>query len=249
MKSLHGKLLAHLNSQPGWLTQPVYAHGLRPAPLAVAISFETGSGAVSVVQHLARYLESRAPAQGEPWRVFDKNLISQVLEDHHWPVRLAKFLPEDTHNPVDDLMDELLGLHPPASLVVQQSIETVHRLSREGHVILAGWGVNAITAGLPNVFQVRLVGSLEKRVARIEEREGLSRKEARAFIQRSDRGRARYLRKYFHRQVSDVLLYDLVLNTDRFSEIEVAHLIGDTALTRHDGVALTPTVPVIERIL
>jgi hypothetical protein len=164
--------------------------------------------------------------------VFDRNLMAKVLEDHHLPARLVKFLPEDARNAVDDVLDELLGLHPPAWIIAHQSIETILNLVRAGNVILVGWGANAVASKLPNVFHVRLVASLERRIARIQARERLDRKDALAFIERSDRGRARYVRRYFHREVADVLLYGLVINTDHFSDAEVVRLVGDAVLNR-----------------
>lgn len=249
MKTLNGKRLADFNSRPKCFDQPVEVYGHEGARLALAISSETGAGGVPVAEQLAVYLEERAPTRDLPWRMFNKNLMLRVLEDHHLPARVAKFLGEDTHNPVDEFMDELLGLHPPTSVVVQRSIETVRKLALQGNVIFVGWGVNVITAPLGNVFHVRLIGSREKRIARIQERERLDRKLAIAFIERSDRGRERYVARYFHRQISDALLYDLVLNTDRFSEIELAHLIGDSALTRTLSLPPVRTVPVADRII
>jgi cytidylate kinase len=211
----------------------------------VAISPQTGSGALQIAERLAEYLQARAPHAESPWRVFDRNLMAKVLEDHHHPTRLVEFLPEDAHNPVDDMLHELLGLHPPSWVIVQQSIETILDLVRAGNVILMGWGVNAVTRKLPNVFHVRLVGSLERRIARIQAREHLSRHEALLLIQRSDRGRERYVKRHFHHELSDVLLYGLTINTDHFSDAEVARLIGDAVMNRHRsttaGARILPT--------
>lgn len=82
---------------------------------------------------------------------------------------------------------------------------------------------NGITSRLPNVLRVRLVGSLEQRLARIH----LNRVEALEFTRRTDRGRARDVRKYFHRDIADALHYDLTINTDRPAEDEVVRLIGE----------------------
>jgi len=150
---------------------------------------------------------------------------------------MARFLPEDAHNPVDDVVHELLGLHPPSWLIVQQSIETILNLVRSGNVIIVGWGANAVTRRLPNVFQLRLVGSLERRAARIEAREHLSRTEARAAIERSDRARARYVRRYFQQDVANDLQYALVINTDHFAEGEAARLICEAVLNRRSALA------------
>jgi hypothetical protein len=170
--------------------------------------------------------------------VFDHNLMAKVLEDHHLPARLVKFLPEDAHSAVDDVLDELLGLHPPGWMIAHQSIETILNLVRAGNVILVGWGANAVTSELPNVLHVRLVASLERRIARIQTREHLGRDEALAFIECTDRGRARYVKRYFSREVADVLLYGLVVNTDHFSDVEIVRLVGDAVLNRQRSLRL-----------
>ena len=66
---------------------------------------------------------------------------------------------------VADALEELLGLHPSSWTLIQQTAETIWRLAQMGHVILVGRGANLITAKLASVFHVRLIGSLEKRVA------------------------------------------------------------------------------------
>jgi cytidylate kinase len=232
MRNGFGRHLAHINSRPRHSDQGLRVSPAQPERLAVAISPQTGSGAHHVAEELAEYLQAHTPASEPTWRVFDRDLITKVLEDHHLPARLAKFLPEDAYNTLDDMLDELLGLHPPSWLIVQQSIETILNLVRAGNVILVGWGVNAVTSKLTNVFHVRLVASLERRVARIQAREHLGHKEALAFIERADRGRARYMKRFFHQDIADVLLYGLLVNTDRFSDAEVVRLIGDAVLNR-----------------
>jgi CMP/dCMP kinase len=227
-----GRHLAHINSNPRHSGRTLQGTRLELERLAVAISAQTGSGAHQVANGLAEYLQERA-LPGEPmWRVFDRKLMEKVLEDHHLPTRLAKFLPEDSHNAVNEVLDEVLGLHPPTWIIVEQSIETILNLVRGGNVILVGWGVNAVTQKLHNVFHVRLVASLERRIARIQAQEHMERNQARAYIERSDRGRARYVKRYFDREVADVLQYGLIVNTDHFWEPEVLRLIGEAVLHR-----------------
>jgi len=225
-----GRRLVYLNSHP-W---QYGLQGRQPEPkrLAVAICSQTGSGALGIAEKLAGHLQTTGAATNPPWQVFAKGLMAKVLEDHHLPTRLAKFLPEDARGEVDEVLDELLGLHPPSWVVVEQTVETILNLAQTGNVILVGWGACAVTAHLPYVFHVRLVSSLERRIARIQARENLSRKAAEAFIERSDRGRARYLRKHFRQEISNVLLYGLTVNTDRFSDAEVIQLIGNAVLQR-----------------
>ena len=49
---------------------------------------------------------------------------------------------------------------------------------------------------------------------------------------REDRGRERYLKRYFKRDVNDPLLYHLTINTDPLSEDEVVRLMGEVILDR-----------------
>jgi cytidylate kinase len=222
--------LVYRLSQPAYADPSLWDHPPKPECLAVAISAQAGSGALDIAQRLSAYLQAMVPSRDRPWRVFDKSLMAKVLEDHHLPSRLVDFLPEDASSLVEDAVEELLGLHPPSWVIVQHSIKTVLTLVRAGNVILVGWGVNAITANLPNVLHVRLVGSLERRTARVQKRDHVSREEALMLISRLDRGRERYVKRHFGQHPSDALLYHLAINTDRFTEDEVARLIASTAI-------------------
>lgn len=198
---------------------------------AVTISRQTGCGALIVGQKLAEYLQARAPGLERPWMVFDRDLVEKVLEDHHLPKRLAQFMREDRVSEISDTLEDLFGVHPPSWTLVRQTAETVLHLAELGNVILIGRGANVITGKLDSVFHVRLVGSLEKRLERIQQFEHLDRKTALDFIHREDRGRARYLKKHFHKDIADLLLYHLTLNTDLVSCEQAAKIIGDAALS------------------
>jgi hypothetical protein len=185
-----------------------------------------------IAEELASYLQEHGPKTRRPWTVFDKNLVEQVLEDHNLPREIARYLPEDKISQLNDMVEELLGLHPPSWTLLRQTTETVLRLAQLGNVILVGRGANVITGRLENVFHVRLVGSVEQRVQLVEEYYQLSRKAALQFLQKEDRGRQRYLKRYFGKNVDDPLLYHMTLNTDRISYQDATRLIGDAVLRK-----------------
>jgi cytidylate kinase len=194
---------------------------------AITISREAGCGASIVAEKLIEYLQEKGGASAVPWSVFDRNLVEKVLEDHHLPKRLARFMPEDRITELADIMDELFGLHPPSWLFVRQTAETIFQLAQLGHVILIGRGGNLVTRNLPYAFHVRLVGSLRKRMERVQQFYYLQEKEALTFIRLTDRGRQRYIRKYFGKDINDPLNYHLVINTDLVAVEESARIIGD----------------------
>ena len=65
-------LLAHAVTAP--------ADEPQPAPRAVTISRETGAGAITIGELVARTLQERGIGDPRrPWAVFDRNLVKQVL--------------------------------------------------------------------------------------------------------------------------------------------------------------------------
>jgi cytidylate kinase len=194
---------------------------------AVTISRQAGAGAHVVAQKLGEYLETHSSR----WAVFDRNLVEKVLEDHHLPTRLAKFMPEDRVSNIQDTMDELFGLHPPTSTLVQKISETILHLAELGNVILIGRGANVVTGKFDNIFHVRLVGSLEKRAAYLQKEKQLEGKAALKFLHDEDRGRRRYLKRYFQQDIDNPLLYHMVLNTDLVGYDGAAQIIGNVLLS------------------
>jgi len=201
---------------------------------AVTISRQAGCGALVVAEKLIKLLQAHSPKGVPPWTVFDRNLMDKVLEDHHLPARLAQFLPEDRASQLQDIMDDLFGWRPASGTVVQHTAETILHLAEMGRVILIGRGANVVTAKLPNVFHVRLVAPLEKRIEHAHEYYNMSKKAAHDFILREDGGRRRYLSKYFKARIDDPLLYHLIINTGLVSYDEAARMIAE-AVVNHSS--------------
>ncbi len=197
---------------------------------AVTISRQAGSGAHTVAEKLAALLQVHTPKDACPWTVFDRNLVEKVLEEHNLPERIGRFMPEDRISAISDTMEELFDLHPPSWLLVRKFSETVLHLAELGNVILIGRGAHVITAKLGFVVHVRLVAPLEKRLQHVQELEHLSRDAALDYIRQEDRGRRRYLQRYFKADIEDSLLYHLVINTGQVSYGQAARLIADTVL-------------------
>ena len=223
----YDKCLSFINCQLKPVGKPVEPE-IKPA---VTISRLTGAGGRTVAGKLADYLQTRIPAHC-PWTVFDKNLMAKVLEDHHLSQQVAKYEPEN-HKPfLRDVMEELLGLHPSSWTMVHQTAETIWQLANMGYVILVGRGATVVTATLKNVFHVRLVGSQERRLERVRDVYHLDPEAALEFVKTEDKGRRRYLKEHYQKDVDDPLLYDLVINTDRISYDEAARMIGDAVVNR-----------------
>ena len=220
------KCLSHITGHTAAVVENLSS--VRPS---ITISRMCGAGGRTVASQLAEYLQSRHPA-GRAWTIFDKKLIEMVLEEHHLSKRIAEFLPEGHKSLVAEMIEKMRGLHPPTSTLVEQTAETIWQLAAGGHVILVGRAANLITERLDNVFHVRLVGSLEKRIRQVEQVYEMGRNDARKFVQAQDADKRRYMQEYFGRDIDDALHYHLIINTDEISYEHTAQLIGD-AVIRH----------------
>jgi cytidylate kinase len=214
-------------------TRRVEAH-----PGVVTISRQAGSGAHVVAQHLVERLQARASHPSVPWKIFDHDLVERVIEEHDLPERMAKFMPEDRISAMSDTLDELFGLRPSSWSLVRQTAETILHLAELGDAVIIGRAGNLITRHIAGALHIRLVGSLEKRIAHVEGYLGLDHLAASEYVRTQDLGRKRYVETYYSKDIDDPLLYDLMINTDRVSYGEAARIIAEA------GAARWETIPV-----
>lgn len=203
-----------------------------PAPRldpTISFSYQTGTGLRQIAQDLAGTLQKTERNGNPPWTIYDQQIVEKALQENLWPAELVGRITEDKRLFLDELVDDVLGLRPPSWVIVPQLAETILRLAVAGHAILVGHGVTMVTAKLPNVFHVRLTGSLPRRIERVQRIRSLTPEKAARFIREKDRGRKRYVKAHFHARLDEEMHYDLVLNTDRISSRDAAATIAEGA--------------------
>ena len=215
---------------------PTFSLDGAPRPF-LTLSRETCAGATSLGQNLLPLLDENIGEEDRSWMFLDKDLINQALSMHHLPQYLAEYLPEDRLSEVKGLIGEMVGLHPPIWELEHQVAEAILKLAKLGCVILAGRAAHLITRNLPYGLHVRLVASLESRIARARQLQPCSRAEAEAFIRESDSARQRFVQTNFSADINDPHTYDLVINTDRISSASAAHLVLRALLERVAALA------------
>jgi hypothetical protein len=178
---------------------------------------------------VAAQLQAREPKGSAPWAVFDRQLLERALQEHHLPESLAEFITEEHHSVIRSLMDELLGIIPPPWEIVPKIAETVLHLAVAGHVVLVGHGASYITARLPRVFRVRLIGPLPRRTESLQAARNLTSEQAAEAIAKEDHSRARFVKANFNVDVDYSQLYHLVLNTDALADPDAAQVITEAA--------------------
>jgi cytidylate kinase len=215
----------------GHRTAKAPAGAAKAAP-TVTMSREAGAGGLPIAEQLVEYLQRHWPGPAGPWTVFHRNLVQKVIDDHKLSERLIEYMPEDKVSAIEDALQELFGLHPPAETLVQRVTETILRLAELGNTIIVGRAANVITAHMPNTFHIRLVGSLEVRVKRVQEHFQFSPAQAAARVREEDTARRRYVKKYFKKDIDDPLLYHLILNTDDFTYEQATDIIGHALIRK-----------------
>lgn len=197
----------------------------------VTLSRQAGAGAETVAHLLSEKLNADLATGAQPWMVFDKNLITKVLEDADLPQEIAKLVLEDKDTTVQALLGEVLGLHPSMWTIFHHTSDTILKLARIGRCIIVGRGAEIITARLKCGIHVRLVAPESTRLAHLEKHFQWDAKAAAKYLHEHDEGRRRYVKSNFQRDIDDPTLYHATLNTgllsfDRSADL-VARLVMD----------------------
>ncbi len=109
-------------------------------------------------------------------------------------------------------------------------------LASRGNVVIIGRGAQIVLWGFPGVFSARVVAPFETRVARIQERLGVSSARAEDYVRKYDRERRSLFQSIFMVDLDDWALYNVIFNTQRYTARGAA-----TALV--EAVRQMPSVP------
>jgi cytidylate kinase len=205
---------------------------MNPGP-CITISRETGIGAEKICELLIEYLLRYSNSFYNNWAYFDKNLIEKVITDHDLPGHFREFLENERSSSIDSMFGEILKIHPSNLQLLHKTSQTILRLARFGNVIIIGRAANIITAELKNAFHVRLVAPVKFRIHNAQLLYKVDKKSASHFIEREDKARKEFHKKYFHKDIDDPKNYHLVLNTYLMSFEEVAETIGSIIIKKY----------------
>jgi cytidylate kinase len=231
MTNIHRMIESRVSS---WFKQLDESAGMKHRPREnkpyVTISRQSGAYGTTIAEMLAEYLSKRERRRDAVWAIFDKELIKKVIEDNKFPGKYEQYFNEYAMPAIQDIMEDLLRVHPPHETLVRKMSETILKLSSIGYVIILGSGGNIITKKVPNGIHVRLICSLEKRISHMKEYLGISEKETRDYVIKEDRSRDDYIKKYFHKNIDDASLYDVVINMDTVPLDDAVRIIGEMVL-------------------
>jgi cytidylate kinase len=96
---------------------------------------------------------------------------------------------------------------------------------RGGNVVYSGLAGHLLLGRGPHVLRTRLIAPMEFRVAMVEEKRQLSRKDAVEYIEHMDNDRQKWTRFLYSVDWTDASLYDLVLNLELMTLVEASDMV------------------------
>lgn len=184
----------------------------------ITISREFGSGGRDLAQLLGTRLG---------WRVLDRELVQHVAERLKLDPRTVANMDEHPPGMLARMSSALLITHPESPI----SLETSDVLSPDAvadatraamleaaqspPVIIVGHGSQCLFRDRAGTMHIRLVAPIDSRVQRICSRQPCEPTTAAAQVRRIDSDRYAYVRRYYHNDWRDPMLYDLEINTGK----------------------------------
>ena len=204
----------------------------RPAPPQpfVTISRQPGAGGRTLARALVGRLDRSDPAD-RPWTIWDRELVEKVAQEEHIPVSLVETL--DAEGRPRSLFGDFLASFSAKNDAVDLDEFQVYRrvaraaraLARAGRAVIVGRGGVYATSDLPGGVHVRLVAPLQDRITHMARVLNTSEEEAAREVDRLDRYRETFHRRYWHDKALLPEIFTLTLNTSRVSDEEMVNCI------------------------
>jgi cytidylate kinase len=192
----------------------------RQASYVVTVSRGYGSQGKRVAQALADRLGVRC---------CDRTILEAVAKRAAVDVDLVARLDETVqHSALAPWKSVFSGQTLGEQRYMDHLVKVIMNISGKGGVIV-GRGAHLIL-GPGRAFRVHIVGSPDACAARIAEREGIDLASARERVRAVDAQRAGFVERHFGVASSDNSVYDLTINSDRFSVEQMVDLILDAML-------------------
>jgi cytidylate kinase len=166
------------------------------------------------------------------WPVLDHEVVDLVAAHLRVNPAMTELFKEGAASWVSDVLGEVM----PTEVMTRDTYthelrRVIQLLAIHGEVVLVGRGAHLF---LPRGrgLAVCVIATPESRVARVRARSGLDEKQARDEVEKAEKARADFVSHTFNRDVSDPLLYDLVVNSSSCPVEELAGAVSDLCRRR-----------------
>jgi len=200
----------------------------KPAP-CFTLSREFGCQAYPVAVKLIKRLNARTA--GDPWIVVDRQIIDKVAKLSGYTVAQIE-KSQDTPTSLKAILSMFLDSSRAEETEVFAHMRSVIRsFAMRGNCVLIGRGGALTVQDLPNCINVRLVAPLQFRIQKIMESHSFSKPEAGEYIALHQKQRDDFIHRFANGgNVTDPVLYHLVLNNAHLGVADIAELIDEYLL-------------------
>lgn len=182
----------------------------------ITISRQPGAGGLVLSNALTaefRKLKERPLFEG--WHPFNKEVCELVARDPLLQNDIEELMSKQHRSDFNAFVESLFTGRSNELDLERTTFKVVRMLALIGKVILIGRGGALVTADLPQGVHIRLVAPEAYRIVRIMKRYKVGREEAARSIGEQDEARRKLIKMFFHRDIEDPQLYDVVWNTGK----------------------------------
>ncbi len=196
----------------------------------ITINRELGSGGRTIGRKLAERLEVK---------FYDKALLSELTKVFELSVEELEKVKASKRNWWNDFVQGYLKRYDVEERFnVESNVATTENIFRieskflkelasDESCVIAGRSGFYIFRNTPNTLRILIQSTMDKRVERVMQKQGLSEDEARKVIEKVDRGREHYTQQFSGTSRYDTRNYDLVINVADMTEDAAVDLIVD----------------------
>lgn len=204
-------------------------------PFVITISREVGSGGRTIGRKLAEKLGVRFSDKDLIAALQKKlNLTADSIEElkgkkKRWlddfiqmvaPVPMSGMLVDGDSDYISEY-----NLSLSVNDVFEAEREILNGIADEGSCVIAGRSGFFVLKGRPNKVDILITASREKRIARIMDKQNLTRQKAEEVIDSVDKARDNYVQRYTGQSRYDARNYHIVLNMDYITEDQAVEMI------------------------
>jgi CMP/dCMP kinase len=200
-------------------------------PITIAISRQAGARGADIGRAVGALLN---------WPVFDRELLTRIANEKGLHPRLLEHLDEHPVNWLEEILAGLSKNNPTEVTYLRPLLQLLASLAKEGHCIIVGRGA---AQALPreSTLRVRIVAPRAARVAVTANRQGVSQAQAEQWVDMTEKERDRFVKLHFLKDPGNLLEYDLILNSARFTNNACAALIVQAARLLEEQRPSAPT--------
>jgi cytidylate kinase len=170
------------------------------------------------------------------WQVYGKDLLNFVVEREGVSRAVLETLDEKRKGDAYDWVNYILG----TGAIIQKDyvLKITHLMKTivlQESAIILGRGGNHILKNKPKGLRIKITAPLNERISHISQIREMSLEDAKDLVQQMDNDRQDFIDIYFHENKQDIEDFDLVFNTNSFTDNAICKI---THLAMNERVAI-----------